>query len=365
MKNKKEVNKVALVKCRNYNQKLVDKAVQKCFELLDFDKEIKRGKRVLIKPNIVGSFKTNQQAITTNPAVIEAVCKILKKKNCRIFIGDSSFTLTSSALKDSGIEKIAKKYGKAVVFDEEKLIKINDKKAKILKTFRIPKVIKQSDIVVNMPKLKTHILTKYTGAIKNLLGCIPGGMKQRLHKKAPNEKSFSNLLVDIYQNIKPEINIMDSVLGMDGKGPTSGKPKKAGYIIASKSSVSLDVVASKLMGYKPKKILVIREAVKRKLGNYKFKLVGEKKIPNLKFKKPKVFKGVPGILLREKPIVVDEYKCVRCGLCAKKCPMHAIKLDPYPVIDKNKCIRCFCCIEVCPHHALSLREKKKEKINYN
>ncbi len=354
---KKRAEKVAIVKCKTYKQSEVDKAVKKVLKLAEI--EFPKRKKVLIKPNLVVCNAKNPIAVLTNPSIVEAVCKILKKNNCKIYIGESSFMNTDDAFKKSGIERIAKKYGKMIIFEQDKLVKIKNSKAKILKNFYISKTVKDVDLIINIPKLKTHQLTKYTGAIKNLYGCIPGGMKQKLHKKASGEKKFSKLLVDIYQSIKPEINIMDGVIGMEGKGPTSGKPKKAGYILASKNAVSLDVVSSKLIGYKPKQILVIKEAVRRKLGSFKFKLAGIDKIPNLHFEKPIVTeKSSKSILrrLRQRPIVVDEKKCIQCGLCAKKCPVKAIELHPYPEIDKKKCIRCFCCMEICPKDALGLKE---------
>jgi len=354
---KKEAVKVAIVKCENYKQPKVDKAIIKVLKLLDV--ELPKRKKVLIKPNIVVCNAKNPTAVLTNPSIVEAVCKILKKYNCKIYIGESSFMDTDIAFKKSGIERVAKKYGKLVIFEQDKLLKIKDSKAKILKSFHLSKTLKNADLIINIPKLKTHQLTKYTGAIKNLYGCIPGGMKQKLHKKASEEEKFSKLLVDIYQNIKPEINIMDGVIGMEGKGPTSGKLKKAGYILASKNAVSLDIVSSKLMGYKPKDILMIKEAVKRKLGSFKFKLIGMEKVPNLHFEKPIVSKKLSKSILRrlkQRPIIVDKKKCIKCGLCAKKCPAKAIKLQPFPVIDKKKCIRCFCCMEICPKDALSLKE---------
>jgi ferredoxin len=221
-------------------------------------------------------------------------------------------------------------------------------------------------LAINTCKLKTHTLTKLTGAVKNLYGSIPGGVKQMYHRDAKGEKNFSNLLVDIYQNIKPELNIMDAVIAMEGEGPSSGKPKNVKLLLASKNAIALDIAASELMGYSPKKIFTIKEAVKRKLGNYNIKIVGDlKKIPNLKFEKPSSFKRVMVnaflIGMTREKIIVDKDKCVKCGLCAEKCPMKAISLNPYPIINPRKCIRCFCCIEVCPQHAIHLRDNIPRK----
>jgi uncharacterized protein (DUF362 family) len=158
MKKKKEVEKVAIVKCKTYKQKEVDKAVKKALELANI--EIPKRKKVLIKPNIVGSFKKSQIATTTHPSIIEAICKILKKNNCKIYIGESSFTNTPCAFRDSGIEKVAKKYGKLIIFEQDKLMKIKDSKAKVLKSFHLSKTLKNVDLIINIPKLKTHQLTK-------------------------------------------------------------------------------------------------------------------------------------------------------------------------------------------------------------
>ncbi len=347
------VEKVSIVKCSSYKQEQVDKAIEKSLSLIDF--KFKKNSKVLIKPNVVGNFPKNQIAITTHPAVIEAVCKILKKNNCKIFIGDSSFTNPETAFKLSGIKKIADKYGKLIIFEQDKLIKIKDEKAKILKQFETAQIIKNVDLIINIPKLKTHMLTKFTGAIKNLYGCIPGGMKQKLHAEAIGEKKFSQLLIDIYQNIKPELNIMDGIIGMEGNGPTSGNPKKAGIILASKNAIALDIVSAKIIGLK--RIYAIKEAKKRKLLP-KFEIIG--KMPLIKFKKTQSHEKTNIMSLlknlsRYKPIVVDEKKCIKCRMCAKHCPTQAITLNPFPTFDRKKCIRCFCCIEICPKNALSLK----------
>ena len=349
---KKSVEKVAIVKCKSYNQKEVDKAIRKLLKLLNFP--VNQYKKILIKPNVLGIYDRNQKAITTHPSLIGAVCRELKGEKV---IGESSFTDTEKTLKK------LMPFKNIIVFEEGRLIKIKDSKAKVLKNFYLPQILKQADLVVNVSKLKTHSLTKMTGAIKNLYGCIPGGMKQVFHKKAQGDKKFSSLLVDIYQNIEPELNIMDAIIAMEGEGPSAGKPKDVGLILASKNAVALDIAAARIMGFEPKNILTIKEAVNRGLySGFEIEVAGElKKISNLKFEKPtSEKKNLVRVLLRrlarENPIITDKDKCVKCGLCAGKCPVKAITLKPYPEIDRKKCIRCFCCIEICPQHALRLKE---------
>ena len=361
-----KIAEVAVLSCRSYKQSEVDAAVRKAIELIGF--EFERGMTVLLKPNILGTYPKNQFATTTHPAMVTAVCKILKKHGCKIYIGDSSFAGTEVAMKASGIWAVAKRYGVPLVFEEQKLKTIKDSSAKVLKSFPIPGIVKKVDLVINMPKMKTHILADVTLGIKNLYGLIPGGLKQRLHKKARGDE-FSQILVDIYQNVRPELNIMDAILGMEGHGPASGTPKKAGLVLASKNTVALDIAASTIMDFKPSKIHAIHFAINRGLyPNYKFKLVGLAKLPILHFRKPRsdtALRRVRNALKAEQPIVCDVKKCIKCGKCEEHCPMEAIDLKPFPIIDKRKCIRCFCCIEICPAHALCLGKLgQKMWINY-
>lgn len=355
-----KIEKVAIVKCNSYQKIKVEKAIRKALRLIKFN-PINRTK-VLIKPNVVVAARKNQIAISTHPSLIEAVCKILKENECTIYIGESSFMSTDLFLKQSGIEAISKKYSKhkkPIAFEQEKLIKIKDRKAKVLKKFEIAEVVKKVDYIIDMPKLKTHTFTKYTGAIKNLYGLIPGGLKQKLHKKAKGEKKFSQLLIDIYQNIKPHLTIMDGIIGMEGHGPTSGAKKRANLILASENAIALDIAASKIIGLNPKSVYYIKEAVARKLyPSFNFKLEGLKKLPYIHFRKPREDikqHGLAGIF-KEEPIICNKRKCIKCGLCSSRCPGRAIKLLPYPEINTKKCIRCFCCMEVCPQHALSLKK---------
>jgi len=359
-KEKPNVEKVAVVKCSSYEQHKVDKAIRNALKLIKFN-PLNRTK-VLIKPNVVmlSQEKGKQNAISTHPSLIEAVCKFLKENECKIYIGESSFMNTEYALKKAGIADIAKKYkARLLVFEQEKLVNIQDKKAKILKKFPVARILKEVDYIIDMPKMKTHTLAHVTLGIKNLYGLIPGGLKQRLHNKAKNEK-FSEILVDIYQNFPPQLTILDGIIGMEGHGPASGIPKHVGLILASKNTVALDIAASKIMGFKPEEIHTTRFAIKRKLyPSYNFQLVGLNRLPIIHFKKPWTRKELSKEMIstfKEKPIVCDTTKCIKCGICAKHCPAKAIKLAPYPIIDKKKCIRCFCCMEICPKHALSLKE---------
>jgi len=234
--------KVSVVKCDSYDEKLVLEKVKEALDLIGF--EIKEGSKVLLKPNVL-SAKRPDEAVTTHPSVINAVCKILKEKKCKILIGDSSgmgVGGTREAFKKTGIEEISKKYNAELIpFEESKIVytKIN---GKILKGIHVSKSILDVDFIINMPKLKTHALVGYTGAVKNMFGIIPGGKKSYYHKICGNQITFADLLIDIYNCRIPDLNIMDGIMGMEGNGPAAGKIKKTGIIIASKSGVALDFI---------------------------------------------------------------------------------------------------------------------------
>lgn len=346
--------KVSIVQCENYSPDKVDYSIQKALDLIEF--KFQNNQVVLIKPNILGAFDP-EEAITTHPSIVEALCKILKKHKSKIIIADSSFTNTEFCLKKTGMEAIAKKYNaKLVNFDKVEIIKVDG--CGLLKTLYLPKIIQEVDMIINIPKLKTHGLTKFTGAVKNLYGTIPGNRKRLLHKKFNTEYDFSKMLVDLSQVIKPGLNIMDAVYGIEGDGPTTGKKKKTGLILASENAIALDIVSCDIICYKEKEVLTNFIAKKQGLINH-IEIMGNKE--KIKYKKPKTsrffFKFI-NFVNRTSSSRINLYqdKCIRCGICSANCPTRAIILNPYPKIDHKKCISCFCCIEGCPKQALSVKD---------
>ncbi len=369
-------SRVGVVRCNSYSQKEVYDAVKKALSIMNF--RFKKGMTVLLKPNII-SPKKPELAVTTHPAVVDAVCRILRENNCKIVIGESDGAgTTKKGFEVSGIGKVAKKYGaKTIVFETDAKVKVKNRKNLVLKEFFVAKTLKDADLIINLPKLKTHTLTKYTGAVKNVFGVIPGATKTLYHKKAPDVNRFSHLLLDIYQSVKPQLNIMDAIVGMEGLGPGAGTPKKTGYIIASRDGVALDFVASKLAGFVPETILTIDYAFKRGISKKdEIEIFGKKgKINDYKLKRMIVpYKKAPETndrlmafgqwvfaMLSPRPEVIKE-KCTGCMVCVKHCPVNAISFKKYPRIDRKKCIKCFCCAELCAYDAMKVKENNIIKI---
>jgi uncharacterized protein (DUF362 family)/Pyruvate/2-oxoacid:ferredoxin oxidoreductase delta subunit len=358
---------VLVLNCPNYTQEKVDKAIIEVFKNIKID--IKPNSKVLIKPNILMAKKP-EYACTTNPAMIDAVCKILKEKKCKIIIGESSGWNTMNSFSISGIKAVAEKYdAKIIAFENDKISEKNIDGV-ILKELKITSLIEDVDYIINMPKMKTHGLMRITGAVKNCYGFVPGIQKGLYHIKGKDEKVFGELLIDIYLQCKDKItiNIMDAIVGMQGEGPGNGDPINTGLILASTDAISLDVIQSKIMGFDPIKIGTINAAIKRKLLNIsKVNVIGDYKnsnIPKLNYRPAgegtqiiKFITTAKSFLLKTPALIpeVNKDKCIKCSICAKLCPVHCITLEPYPTFDRKTCIKCYCCHEHCPHGAIFLK----------
>ncbi|HIP16143.1 MAG TPA: DUF362 domain-containing protein [Methanothermococcus okinawensis] len=332
-------------------------------------------KRILIKPNILGPYSPNRH-VTTHPKFLDWILRYLieirKIDRDKIVVGESSGFSTEKAYEVSKIKDICEKYGISFIpFERDRSVKVG-----LLNiTVAIPKTVIDSDLIINLPKLKTHLLMKYTGAVKNLYGCIPGGLKPKLHGHFPRESDFAYFLVELYKFLMEDrdiISVMDGIWGMEGNGPSNGKPVNSKIVIASKDACALDIFATYYVGYNPIDVLTNRILIDDK-HNWKDRLdiseVNEivrkrslKDIPRKKFRKPDTFyltSVLPPFIVRlifstmiQKPRI-DKRRCKRCGICKEVCPVEAISLDTFK-IDRKKCINCYCCHEMCRFNAIKL-----------
>jgi len=332
-------------------------------------------KRILIKPNILGPFSPSKH-VTTHPEFLDWVLRYLIEikeiDKDRIVVGESSGFSTERAYEVSKIKEVCEKYDISFIpFERDRSVKI-----KLLNTtITIPKTVIDSDLIINLPKLKTHLLMRYTGAVKNLYGCIPGGLKPKLHGRFPREYNFAYLLVELYKFLVKErdiISVMDGIWGMEGNGPSNGRPVNSKIVIASKDALPLDIFATYYIGYNPMDVLTNRILIGEKC-NWEERLdileVGKavkkknlKDIPRMKFRKPDTFyltSILPPFIVRlifstmiQKP-KIDKRRCKRCGVCEEVCPVGAISLETFK-IDRKKCINCYCCHEMCRFNAIKL-----------
>ena len=242
-----------------------------------------------------------------------------------------------------------------------------DIKSKFVKQVVVSKSVLDVDILVSLPKFKTHSMTQITGAIKNSFGFLIGGDKGRIHAVAGSYENFVETLVDIYQIRLPDLVIMDAVIGMEGNGPSGGDLRHVGKIMASDDGIAIDAVMTHIMGKKPEKIYMLEVAKLRGIGEtdlQKMEIIGKYE-PIKNFKMPSTFlcqianriannKMIRSIIWN-KPVIMED-KCKGCGICAESCPVKAITMEgKLPVINRKICIRCYCCQELCPNDCVELK----------
>lgn len=368
---------VSVVSCKSYSQKEVDKAVRKALILLGgIKKFVRKGDKVLLKPNLLLG-KDPKYAVTTHPAVLKAVIKQVKKVGATCVVGDSHPDLGSIA-NVAGIKKICEEMNvKLSNLGEGKVVK--NLKAKLMKRFLICKDIFNFDVIINMPKLKTHVFTIYTGAVKNLFGCIPKDQRRGFHFKLQDSKQFSDMLLDLFLLLKSKIkmlNIMDAVVGMEGSGPSSGNPRKIGAILASDNALALDKVVTGMTNLGSAPLIYLGKRRQITGADSSEIVIKGDKISVRNFKPPIAMDSVTSLFLAHtglkklplwaikiiknkliaRPAVIKK-TCTSCFACQKGCPVGAVKLvDSIPTFNYSKCIRCYCCYEFCPTKSIILKK---------
>jgi uncharacterized protein (DUF362 family)/NAD-dependent dihydropyrimidine dehydrogenase PreA subunit len=352
--------------CNEYQLNKVREAIKACMVPLGgMAHFVSPGMKVLLKPNLLSS-NTPDQFVTTHPFVVQAVAELVKATGGIVWIGDSS----NSSVKDNQMEFLWRKTGMAEIAQATGAQLIPFKGVSWSRIheydYFIAKPITEADLVINLPKLKTHTQTLYTGAIKNLFGVIPGARKSAAHIHAPGIKDFSQLLVDVLELVHPGLTILDGVIGMEGNGPgASGTPHPYRCIAASTDPVALDAVFTHAMGYRDGEVLHLVAAGERKLGIADLEQIKIEGDPNLlrfghlQLPTSRWFFNIPSWLsapianqLKLQPSVNVE-KCTGCGTCSKVCPANVITNGKPPLFHLSDCIGCMCCGESCPEGAIT------------
>ena len=238
---------VSLVSCESYDIKLLKTQIRQALDLIGFDLEQLKNKRIALKPNLLLPHDP-ERGVVTHPRFFQAVAEILQEYTTDLVVAESpNFFPLKSTMKKTGYMDVAEKLG-LEVRDNTKVRTLNYQGAQNYKSIEISEVFFDVDVIVNMPKLKTHGFTHYTGAVKNLFGTIPGLRKSKMHMKAPAHKDFAGFILDLYGALlngfdkkKTFIHIMDAVVGLEGEGPgPSGKPKHIGAVLASTDGLVRD-----------------------------------------------------------------------------------------------------------------------------
>ncbi|MDR1244598.1 MAG: DUF362 domain-containing protein [Endomicrobium sp.] len=371
------MTKIGLVKCDDYNK--TNNAVREAVALLGgISAFIKPSERILIKPNLL-SPKDPLKAVTTHPEIVRVIIKLVKEAGAIPIVGDSpggAIRNIKNVWEVTGMEKVCREENIGLINFEAVVSKDFDIGDKNIKKVNFSNAVLDCDGIINLPKLKTHMLMGFSAGIKNFYGTVPGLIKVEYHKYASKNKDFANLLTNIYLFFKNKVRftLIDAILSMEGNGPSAGEVRKTDLIAISQDTAVLDAYLMKELNYDISSSDLLKNLNMTADIINKVEVLGKSpkdfnfqkfKFPNLRkldiFPKPIV--QMLGKLLWIKASI-NRNICVKCLLCTKACPVGAIqsKGSDYPYINTKKCISCFCCHEMCPKKAIGFRKSFLAKI---
>jgi uncharacterized protein (DUF362 family)/Pyruvate/2-oxoacid:ferredoxin oxidoreductase delta subunit len=371
--------KVYIVQCKDY-----DDVEDKLASLIDLmggmGRFAKQGEKIVLKVNLLREARP-EEAVSTHPSVVAAVGRLAREAGAVPVIADSpggGYRYTRKTLDKiyhtNRMHQAANQAGITVNWDTTSR-PVSYADGILTKHFDIITPVYEADAVFNLCKMKTHLFTVMTGAIKNIFGVIPGLSKTGYHAKLHDVQRFAGMLLDLSQYVSPRLTIMDAVVAMEGDGPGTGDPRLVGLLIGSENPLALDVAATEIMGLNRAENPVIMEAERRALKPNRLEdieVIGADlaavKVPD--FKRSRVSAGslgldrMPWYQRLIEPFFKDAFtvrprviwdRCIACGTCIEGCPMEAISfVDERASIEDEKCIRCYCCHEICPEEAIDL-----------
>lgn len=369
-----ESSKVALVYCEDYRQEEVRRAVQTGLDLLGgVGMFAHAGEKLLVKANMLVGASPDKN-IGPHPMVLEAVLEQFQKAEALVSFGDSpGFGSPRAAARLAGLLEVIDRLCVPMA-DFETPVTKSFPEGRLIKQFTIAKGVLESDGLISLCKLKSHALTRITGAIKNQFGCIPGALKAEFHSRLPNADLFSQMLVDLNLMLQPRLYIMDGIIAMEGNGPRNGTPRPMHVLLFSTDPVALDATVCRMVNLDEKLVEPITYGNSAGLGSSQnVTILGE---PLDRFITPDfIVNRNPnrtttdlGVLsssflrnhVSPRPFISEE-KCKLCGRCEEVCPVNpkALQWDngmkKPPVYHYDRCIRCYCCQELCPHEAIAVR----------
>jgi len=366
--------KVSIVRAHDYDYAEVYAAVRKGIELIGGLAEVVTpGKKVFVKINHLSPPSPAEKGLVTHPVFVEVVLDLLKEVKADITVGDDIQSGSGDGFQVSGFRQMCERAGVRLANLREAGFVETICHGRFLEKVYLSKIALDADVIVNLPKLKTHSLCILTGGVKNMYGTIPTGLRRRLHAEYPGSENFSQALVDLFSVVKPQLTIIDGVIAMEGEGPAAGSLRRLGVILTSRDAVAVDAVATEIIGLDPMDVYTTRYSDEQGLGVgnlQNIEVVGESinsvMVPD--FKPPagvtrRLVGRVPHVLSKfvaEKLFIqpsVIEHRCTRCSECEKICPVGAIRVgDRAAKIDHSICIQCMCCHEVCRFSAITSRQ---------
>lgn len=373
---------VAIVACSSYEEQEVENALNKVLAPIGGLDWVQNGMKIAIKANLVSMMKP-ELAATTHPALLCALVKQLKEKGATVILGDSPGGLYNAAFVNriysaTGMKEVEK--AGAILNQNYSNAEAVFPDALVAKSFAYTAYLDESDAIIDFCKLKTHGMMGMSAAAKNMFGVVPGTFKPEYHFRFPDHSDFAKMLIDLNSYFAPKVKLclVDAVVGMEGNGPTQGKPRKIGALLASPDPHKLDLACAELIGLKAEDVPTLAVAAELGLipdsaekleisGNLSEFVISD--FQNIHVRRSLQFEGAGKFAsmfiksaLRASPRPKKK-ECIGCRKCAEICPAKAIEMkNKVPVINKSTCITCFCCQEFCPVGAMKVHRPVIAKI---
>lgn len=377
-----EETQVYAASCPDYGQ--AEGAIRALVEQMGgMGRFVRPGERIVLKANLLRAAPP-ESAICTHPAVVEAVAKLVKEAGGTPVICDSpggalhKEAVLRSLYEKTGMAAAAAAAGAELSMDSSTRT-VSLPEGKVLRQAEIITPVAEADGVIDLCKMKTHVLMSMTGAVKNLFGVIPGLSKVGYHATHPDHATFADVLLDLTGYVKPRLSLMDGILAMEGDGPgSSGIPRQAGLLLAAANPLALDTAAGAIMNLPRKDNPVLLAAERRgltpcrmedveliggtveelRMADYKFPASTKSNLMDFLGPLARPAERLCKKALSQTPRI-DGAKCVGCGICAKSCPGQAIAMTApgkKARISQKACIHCYCCHELCPQKAVELHQ---------
>lgn len=305
-------SRVAIVKTKkNPGEKEIKKKVKEAIEAIGgMGRFVKQGDLVIVKPNLVISMTANTGA-TTDWRVSKAVLDLVQEQGGRAIIGESCGTGgdTEKVFNMTGYDKLRDQGYEVIDFKKMENIEVSIPNAKVIKKVMIPLLVKQADVILNIPKIKTHDQLLMSGALKNMKGALAEKEKNRLHKEGLNEG-----IAEINTILRPRLIVVDGIIGQQGLGPVFGEPVEMDLVIAGDDPVAVDTALCNIMQIEPTDVPCIRIAQEMGVGNMnmeRIEIIG-KKISQVKrrFKLPE--EDIKKIEIPGFQMIFQEKSCTGC-----------------------------------------------------